>query len=110
MSSGLPPNETIVACLTPAGRGAIATLALWGPAAWDIVRELFRSHSATQPQLPAEAEIGRVWLGRLGDQMPDEVVVTLKGSRPVPWVEIHCHGGREVVRLLLETFGARGHF
>jgi len=44
----------------------------------------------------------------LGDKTPDEVVVTWKGTRPVPCVEIHCHGGREVVRLLLETLGARG--
>src|SRR5262249_21504979 len=27
---------------------------------------------------------------------------------PVPWLELHCHGGREVVRLFLELLEARG--
>ena len=42
-------TETVVACLTPPGTGAIATLALRGPSAWAIVRRLFR------PQVPLEA-------------------------------------------------------
>jgi tRNA modification GTPase len=49
-----------------------------------------------------------VWLGRLGQETSDEVVVTVKSTRPVPCVEVHCHGGREVIRLLLETFAAHG--
>jgi tRNA modification GTPase len=108
MSPDPLPNETIAACLTPAGRGAIATLALWGPRAWDVVRELFRSRTEPQLRLPMEAEAGRLWLGRLGEETSDEVVVTLKGARPVPCAEVHCHGGREVVRLLLEALAARG--
>jgi tRNA modification GTPase len=40
--------------------------------------------------------------------MMDEVVVAVKASSPVPCVEVHCHGGREVIRLLLETFAAHG--
>lgn len=106
MSPEPTPNETVVACLTPAGRGAIATVALWGPRAWDVVRELFRSRSTPRAQLPAKADSGRVWLGRLGTETSDEVVVAIRGTQPVPWVEVHCHGGREVIRLLLETFAA----
>jgi tRNA modification GTPase len=55
-------------------------------------------------------EVGRLWLGRLGEETPDEVVVTMNAARPVSWVEVHCHGGREVIRLLLEAsakFGVR---
>jgi tRNA modification GTPase len=29
-------------------------------------------------------------------------------TRSSPWIEIHCHGGREIVRLLFETLEARG--
>jgi tRNA modification GTPase len=108
MNSAAPATETMVACLTPAGKGAIATLALWGPRAWDVVRQLFRPRSASQPQLPSDPELGPVWLGRFGEDMRDEVVVAAKAAQPVPWVEVHCHGGREVVRLLLEVFAARG--
>jgi tRNA modification GTPase len=96
--------------LTPAGTGAIATLALRGPRAWEVVRELFRPH-ATGAGLPAEAEPGRVWLGRLGEDpkaAADEVVMVVKRGAPAPWVEVHCHGGREVIRMLLEMFAARG--
>jgi tRNA modification GTPase len=101
---------THVACLTPPGTGAIATLGLRGPRAWDVVRRLFRPRSSG-PALPAEPEPGRVWLGRLGDGLSDQVVVTVPlplAAAGGPWVEVHCHGGREVVRLLLDTFGAHG--
>jgi tRNA modification GTPase len=99
---------TLAACLTPPGRGAIATLAVRGPRAWEFVRELFRPLTPSRPPLPERPELGRIWLGRLGDELADEVVLTLTRSRPVPWVEIHCHGGPEVVRLLLEAFASRG--
>jgi tRNA modification GTPase len=108
MNSEVPSAETIVAFLTPPGRSALATLALCGPRAWDVIRELFRPYSDAQPPVAADAEVGRVWLGRFGEEASDEVVLTVKGARPVPWVEIHCHGGREVIRLLLDLFAARG--
>jgi tRNA modification GTPase len=99
----LSEPATYAACLTPPGTAAIATLALRGPRAWDVVRRLFR------PPLPAGPEPGRIWLGHLGEGLSDQVVLTVKQvSAAGPWVEIHCHGGREVVRLLLETFAAHG--
>jgi tRNA modification GTPase len=100
-------KATFVACLTPPGTGAIATLALRGPHAWAVVRELFQPRS-TRHSLPAEPEAGPVWLGRLGGEVADEVVLTVKGTTPVPWVELHGHGGREAIRLLVEAFTSRG--
>jgi tRNA modification GTPase len=96
-----------VACLTPPGVAALATVALRGPAAWELVRELFRPHSAAA-DLPDVPERGRIWFGRFGSELADDVVLTVKRAAPAPWVELHCHGGREVVRLLLELFAARG--
>jgi tRNA modification GTPase len=58
--------------------------------------------------LPEDPEPGRFWLGRFGPDPAEEVVVTLKRHAPVPWVEIHSHGGREVVRLLQESLQAQG--
>jgi tRNA modification GTPase len=55
-----------------------------------------------------QAAIGRVWLGRLGEEASDEVVVSVKSVEPVAWVEVDCHGGREVIGLLMEAFAARG--
>ncbi len=96
---------TRVACLTPAGQGALATLGLHGPWAWEAARELFRLRSGAA--LPASPEPGRFWLGRAGEGVADEVVLAVKQAGPAPRLELHCHGGREVVRFLLELFAAR---
>jgi tRNA modification GTPase len=101
-----------MACLTPPGAGAIATLALRGPRAWHAVRELFSPASPKGESLPENPDLGRFWFGRLGERSggapADEVVVALKQSIPVPSVELHCHGGREVIRWLLEIFERQG--
>jgi tRNA modification GTPase len=98
-------TRTYLACLTPPGTAAIATLALRGPLAWTLVRDL------AQRKLPEEPEPGRFWLTRLGNAAPgeaDEVLVAVKQFAPEPSVELHCHGGREVVRFLEELLAARG--
>jgi len=99
---------TIVACLTPAGAGAIATLAIRGPRAWPVACQLFRS--ATNKALPAEVpESGSMWFGHFGEhRRADQVILSIKEVSPVPWVEVHCHGGRQLVGLLLETLDRRG--
>ncbi len=101
-------SQTQVAVLTPPGAGAIATLAVCGPQAWEKLRQLFRPRMPARTALPAEAELGPLWLGRFGVEATDEVVVTVTRTTPVPWIEIHCHGGPEVVRLLVESFAGHG--
>src|SRR5262245_55531363 len=101
----LPPTR--VAPLTPPGAGAIATLALEDPRAWEVVRRLSRPRSEAAA-LPPGPPTGRVWLTRLGDELLDEVVIAVRRTEPWPWVEVHCHGGREVVRMLLEAFRKHG--
>ena len=93
-------DTTWIARLTPAGTGAIATLAVRGPAAWMITRSLFR---ARMPDVPIG---GKFYLGRLGEDAnaSDEIVVAVKPEG----IELHCHGGIEVVRFLQEMFIARG--
>jgi tRNA modification GTPase len=108
MTNPLPPSETYAACLTPPGVAALATLAVRGPRAWQVLRELYRPRSTHAAGLPAEPVTGRVWLGRLGTELADEVVLAVTRTAPVPWVELHCHGGREVVRLLLVLLQAQG--
>ncbi len=108
MSLPLSQSENYVACLTPSGTGAIATLALRGPRAWEVMRELFRPNSRSRGALPCEPVVGSIWLGKMGTDLADDVVVTVKAAQPIPWIEVHCHGGREVVRLLQESLEARG--
>jgi tRNA modification GTPase len=98
--------DTLLACLTPPGRSALATVAVHGPRAWEVVRRHFRLRSGDS--LPEEAEAGSFWLGRLGGEVADEVVVALKQTTPQPWVEIHCHGGREVIGMVMGLFAGEG--
>jgi tRNA modification GTPase len=90
--------------LTPPGTGAIATVEVRGAAAWDAVRKLFHPAGAALPESPV---LHRVWFGRLGDG-GDEVVLAVKHAQPETVIEIHCHGGRRVVRLVVERLVALG--
>lgn len=83
-----------VTVLTPAGTGAIATVAVVGPRAWEALREVFRPAKGSLPESPP---LHRVFFGTLGDG-GDEVIVGVRQVDPEPWVEVHCHGGRQVVR------------
>src|SRR5438874_192783 len=99
-------SATLVACLTPPGQAALATLAVWGPSAWQVTRSLFRTLSGSS--LPDEPRAGRFWLGRLGADLADEVVLAVKRTAPVPSLEVHAHGGLAVTRMLLDQFTVKG--
>lgn len=92
--------STVVACLTPAGAGAIATLGLQGPDAWQFVAPLLHK------QIPPEP--GQHVLRRLAANGADEVVLTLDDLDHVQRIHIHCHGGAAVVWWLLELLRQRG--
>jgi tRNA modification GTPase len=108
----VPADATLVACLTPPGAGAIATLALRGPQAWSVVRSVFRIGRRSGRELPLQPPAAGHWLGRLGEDpagtCADEVHLVARQTQPVFWLELHCHGGREVVGYLLEILAARG--
>jgi tRNA modification GTPase len=95
-------TPTHVAVLTPPGKSALATLGIRGPRAWPVIRALFRPRSGTA--LPDEPETGRYWLGRVGGDVADEGIVAVRAVDPIPTIELHVHGGREVVRYLVELF------
>lgn len=97
-----------MALLTPPGSGALAVLALRGPGAWSALRELF--HPASGQSLPeSPPECGSVMFGRLGEgSTADEVVLTVQQREPMPWLELHVHGGRQIADWLMELFQRRG--
>jgi len=103
LTSTLADSPTYAACLTPAGTGAIATLAVRGLAAWQTVSALF--HPLSSATIVPES--GRYWFGRFGADIADEVVLAVRRTTPTYWLEVHCHGGREVIALLLETLTAQ---
>lgn len=97
---------TRVAVLTPTGTAAIATVAVVGPSAWQVLRSQFRP--ASGKPLPDQPTANRFWFGTLGDGPGDEVIVAAKAPDPEPWVEVHCHGGRRIVRWVVEQFVRAG--
>jgi len=116
-------SATYAACLTPPGTGAIAVIAVRGPQALSAVQELFHpikpaaqtllarcaSKGGSEPLLALRApEEGSFRLGRFGEDLADEVVLSIQRIAPTPWLELHCHGGAEMVRLCLEALECRG--
>ncbi len=116
-------SDTVVSLLTPPGAGAIATVEVRGPRAWELARQLFRPAGKPVPEAP---EVNRFWFGTLGS---DEVVLAVTGPLPcgrgssiasaneprpqgsgpaTTTIEVHCHGGRRVVRWVIEQFLANG--
>ena len=98
MTSG----DTLVSVLTPPGSGAIATVALRGPIAWESVQRFFRPAKGALPSTP---ELDRVWFGNFGEGTGDEVVLAVKAAEEF---KIHCHGGIRVVRWIAEQLVAAG--
>ena len=96
---------TRYAVLTPPGTGAIAVLAVSGPDAWPLVVHHFRPAGKPLTQSPT---LHAVRLGTLGDGAGDEVVVAVTQVAPAVTVEVHCHGGPQVVRMLCELLAAEG--
>ena len=64
-------GDAAVSVLTPPGSGAIATVALRGPRAWELARQLFRPAKGSLPDVP---EIRRVWFGNFGEGTGDVFV------------------------------------
>ena len=92
-------SGTAVALLTAPGTGAIATVEVRGPRAWELAKQLFKP--AGKPLLESP-EANRFWFGTLGS---DEVVLAVTSPDAI---EVHCHGGRRVVRWVIEQFTSRG--
>ena len=96
--------ETLVAELTPPGRGAIATVGIWGDQAETILCQvLFRRDGAPVSSLP----VGRIQVCqfRCPGHPPEKVVVCRVEPRRI---HVHCHGGRAAVRRVLETMAGCG--
>jgi tRNA modification GTPase len=90
--------------MTAHGRGAIAVLRVWGPAAIEIVDTVFRPNRGARL---AESPREHLRVGRIGGGLGDEVVVAVLGGDS-PAVEVQCHGGVAAVALVIEALQAAG--
>jgi tRNA modification GTPase len=94
-------KPTQVALLTPAGRGAIASIVVNGPQAIAVVDGVFRSTSARSL---AQRAAGDIAYGNWAATGENVVVVRRGESR----VEIHCHGGDTASQAILASLVAAG--
>lgn len=90
---------------TPIGRGAVATIILDGPQAFQIINCCFRSSSAAEVRVE---HCGKILYGSwlLDGQLGEDLVVC---PRSVSRVEIHAHGsevGCQIIAQSLESAGA----
>lgn len=92
---------TRAAILTSPGRGAVASIAVWGERAASIVDELF-SHVAGGRLV--DAALGRILFGQWRAS-GEEVVVC---RRAADEIEIHCHGGQAAVQAILASLAELG--
>jgi tRNA modification GTPase len=94
---------TYVCILTPAGRGAVATVAVRGENAVAIVARRL----AAPNQAPLTADFGRVRLRRFRplEGSPEELIVVALGPEEV---EIHCHGGPAAADAVATALAAEG--
>ncbi len=98
-------RDTIAAVASPPGVGAISVIRISGPDSWRIVKEL------TGIENPKPRVIRKA---RLGDEsgLIDEVMVVFysspKSYTGEDMVEIFCHGGPVVTRMVLQAVLKRG--
>ena len=101
----MTPTGARVAELSAPGRGAVATLRIWGPAALAVASAAFRpSHSARSL---ARTPVDRPRVGRIGAGVGDEVVAVVLALDP-PEVQVQCHGGPAAVALVRDALVAAG--
>jgi tRNA modification GTPase len=97
-------DATYASVLTPAGRGAVATVAVAGPAALQAVASCFEplSRRPLQSYQPGEIVVG-LFRGEAG--VGEELVV---GFIEPNLLEVHCHGGRAAVQAVLHALTRAG--
>ncbi len=123
-------EDTICAIATPAGEGGIGIIRISGPGTLSVIEKIVRLRSGLPPRevsshtlhladilppaLPSHSDAPATRLTRPDRDVIDEALVAfMKGPRSFTGedvVEIHCHAGNVVLRLVCEaclTAGAR---
>jgi tRNA modification GTPase len=91
--------------LTPPGAAAIAALELRGEHLWPVLRAVLRRPNGKE--LPDKASVGNLYLTRV-EELGEEVVLVCRQAEPVQVVELHSHGGEQLIRWLVEYFAEHG--
>jgi tRNA modification GTPase len=105
-----PPARTLAAILTPPGTAALAAISIRGPDAWPVISSRFEP-LGVRDWPPERIHTGQFWLGRFcafERGLVDHLIVAVDRADEQTWLEVHCHGGREVVRWICEILETEG--
>ena len=97
--------KTVAARLTPAFPSAIATIAVHGPLAVEIVGRLVNRKESPVDAFPQGRVRYALWNPVEGMDAVEQVVVC---RTEVQTIEIHCHGGNAVCQMILNDLVAYG--
>jgi tRNA modification GTPase len=100
------PTDASVRVLTPPGEGGISVLALWGPAAPEILARCVRARRDPRTLAPGRLAYGHV-LDEAGRPLDEIVLAALPDAR-TPAYEINCHGGAAPTRAVLRRLTQLG--
>ncbi len=102
--------DTIVAPVTPPGEGGVGIVRLSGPQAVTFLKATFRSKNQHK-----EFESHRLYYGQLFNtdevRLDEVLAVVMRSPRSYTGedvVEVHCHGGIQIMRSVLDLFLAAG--
>lgn len=102
--------DTIVAPVTPPGEGGVGIVRLSGPMAVSYLKNTFRSKAKDQ-----EFESHRLYYGQLFNadnvRLDEVLAVVMRSPRSYTGedvVEVHCHGGVQIMRSVLDLFLSAG--
>ena len=105
-------QDTIAAIITPPGEGGIAAIRLAGPEAKAILSRAFAPVSETAPSEPTPFLMRFGHYLNLASEPLDELLAVFmpkgRSYTGLDQVELFCHGGRHVVRLILDDLLDRG--
>ncbi|MDT8420913.1 MAG: tRNA uridine-5-carboxymethylaminomethyl(34) synthesis GTPase MnmE [Desulfuromonadales bacterium] len=103
-------SDTIVAPATPPGEGGLAVVRLSGPDSLAAVRKFFRPSGQVKEFASHHLYHGFLADGR-GQNIDEVMVVYMQPPRSYTCeevVEVHCHGGQQIVRAILDLFLSHG--
>ncbi|MFW6169389.1 MAG: GTPase [Planctomycetota bacterium] len=116
MSARPPSNENLLPCqvavLTPPGRGAVATLVVFGTSALETIERFFYPAAGKPPrQFPINRVIHGHWVvppapGTTESQEPTRAEELVVARRDEQTIEVHCHGGSAAVDRIVRSLTA----
>ena len=108
----LSKNDTIVACATAPGMGAIAVIRVSGPTSIAATQKLFKSAGKNKKLSDCDTHTAHFGAIVDGNEIVDEVLITLfhegKSFTGEETVEISCHGSTYITQAIVQLFAANG--